>query len=144
MPIALILITGILRGGSTVLRTRTMPELNKNTIINMISDKQKGLMEFCVTAQSQKYHYNLPAPSRNFLPAEARTDYRNFNKFKNVLKKRSGICLDTHIEEEVLTRLCIFAISTFSGNLFFRQINIFGKSIFSANQHFRVIDFFGK
>ena len=103
MPIALIVITGILRGGSTVLRTRTMPELNKNTIINTISDKQKGLMEFCVTASQQKYHYNLPSPSRNFLPAEARTDYRNFNKFKNVLKKRSGICLDTHMEEEALT-----------------------------------------
>jgi len=99
MPIALLLLTGLLRGGSTVLRTRTMPEVNKNQIINMIADKQKGLLEFCVTASSQKYHYNLPSPSRSFLPSEARTDYRNFNKFKNILKKRSGICLDTHIED---------------------------------------------
>ena len=104
MPVALILITGILRGGSTILRSRTMPELNKNTIISMITDKQKGLIEFCQTAHSRKYHYNLPTPSHLIpLPAEARTDYRNFNKFKSVLKKRTGICLDTHMEEKVLT-----------------------------------------
>ena len=95
-PIALIFLTGVLRGGATVYRTRSMPEVNKNTIITMISDKQKGLLEFCMEAQQQKHHYNLPSTSKqNFLPADARTDYRNYNKFKTVLKKRAGICLDT-------------------------------------------------
>ena len=98
MPIALIVLTGILRGGATVLRTRTMPEMNKNQILNMITDKQKGLMEFCITAQQQKSHYNLPTSKRNILPSDARTDYRNFQKFKKVLLNRTGICLDTHMK----------------------------------------------
>ena len=84
MPLALLIFTGFIRGFATIKRMGAMPEVNKLTILSSVIDKQKGLMEFVHAVQSQKHHYNLPSQSTNqFMPSDARTDFRNYNKFKS-------------------------------------------------------------